>query len=480
MTLEPCSHHGRTPPCTEAVIEAGVARLVCCHLDPNPSVSGHGVERLRSVGIEVVSGVLAERAAELNLSFLIPIVERRPAVTLKWAMSLDGKIATSIGESQWISSEQGRRWALELREEHCAILVGSGTVLADDPRLNRRLGLANGAQTRAVMDRRLRTPAEARLLSVEGAVVIYTESADARRRQALERAGAEVVVLPTVSPKTVVDDLHGRGAQSLLVEGGGEILDAFARAGVFDRVAVCCASMLIGGRDATGPLGGVGVPLLERVPRLERLQARRRGVDLVISALRQGCLERLLQGLLMRLFASRAAEPDRGWARYWPRAWRPHPVSSTLVEGSLLESGGRGSRSLSPESALELATDQLSALDDVLYLPPIARDSVPSSTWRSFSSALRSSRVPWSCSGGLGEPESPYCDIGERDREGEGIELLDLAPGVLRQAGCPALAELEPSHLRVSSARGFERALLIPLIGGTSGCATGKAVRRRS
>ncbi len=164
VTLEPCAHHGRTPPCADAVIAAGIARVVACHRDPDPRVSGEGFAKLRAAGIAVESGFLVEEAVKLNLAFLIAATLGRPAVTLKWAMSLDGRIATATGESQWISSPRGRRWALELREEHDAILVGSGTLLADDPRLDRRLGLSAGPNLRVVLDRRLRTPPTARLL----------------------------------------------------------------------------------------------------------------------------------------------------------------------------------------------------------------------------------------------------------------------------------------------------------------------------
>ena len=214
VTLEPCSHFGRTPPCADAVLAAGIARVVACHGDPNPLVSGRGFARLREAGVEVETGILVEEAVRLNLRFLIAATLSRPAVTCKWAMSLDGRIATAAGQSQWISSPAGRRWGLALREEHDAILVGSGTVLADDPRLDRRLGLAAGPNVRVVLDRRLRTPPAARLFQVPGPVLIYAEKDDAAkrraaRRRALEDAGSEVVLLPAVEPAAVLADLYG-------------------------------------------------------------------------------------------------------------------------------------------------------------------------------------------------------------------------------------------------------------------------------
>jgi diaminohydroxyphosphoribosylaminopyrimidine deaminase / 5-amino-6-(5-phosphoribosylamino)uracil reductase len=297
VTLEPCSHFGRTPPCVDAVLAGGIARVVACHGDPDPRVSGRGFQKLREAGVEVETGTLAEEAVRLNLRFLIAATLQRPAVTLKWAMSLDGRIATTTGQSQWISSEQGRRWALALREEHDAILVGSGTALADDPRLDRRLGLAAGPNVRVVMDRRLRVSPEARLFTVGGPVLIYTASTDRERREALEKAGAEVIVLPAVEPAATLADLYGRGVRSVLVEGGGEVLASFVASGCYDRVMVDCAPLLIGGKGAPGPLGGEGFQALDAAARLESFEARRHGGDLILTAYRHGCLQALLSSV---------------------------------------------------------------------------------------------------------------------------------------------------------------------------------------
>ena len=268
VTLEPCSHHGRTPPCADAVVRAGVARVVACHRDPNPQVAGRGFERLREAGIEVEEGFLVDRAVRLNWRFLVCQTEGRPAVSLKWAMSLDGKIATSAGQSQWISSPKGRRWGLLQREDHDAILVGSGTALEDDPRLDRRLGRAAGPNVRVVLDRRLRLPPTAKLLAIDGETLVYTQTRDMARIDALEERGAVVVVLPRVEPAEVLADLHGRGVQSLLVEGGA----------------------VIGGADAPGPLGGEGFARLDEAPRLDALRTVRRGRDLIVIGFREGCL----------------------------------------------------------------------------------------------------------------------------------------------------------------------------------------------
>jgi diaminohydroxyphosphoribosylaminopyrimidine deaminase/5-amino-6-(5-phosphoribosylamino)uracil reductase len=304
VTLEPCSHHGRTPPCADAVLEAGVVRVVACHRDPNPRVAGGGFQRLRDAGVEVEWGTetgegTTRDAVALNLPFLTSQLLERPAVTVKWAMSLDGRIATASGESQWISSPRGRRWALALREEHDAIVVGSGTALADDPRLDRRLGKADGPILRVVLDRRLRLSPEARLFQVEGPVVVYTESLDEAPRRRLEKAGATVVNHPAdgVTPATMLADLHRRGVQSVLVEGGGVLLASFVEARLFDRVAVDCAPLLIGGASAPGPLGGTGAITLAEAPRLADLVTRRRGGDVILEGLREGCLPDLLRSV---------------------------------------------------------------------------------------------------------------------------------------------------------------------------------------
>jgi diaminohydroxyphosphoribosylaminopyrimidine deaminase/5-amino-6-(5-phosphoribosylamino)uracil reductase len=306
VNLEPCAHHGHTPPCADAVIAAGIARVVACHGDPDPRTAGAGFARLRAAGIEVEVGQLAERAAELNLHFLVSNLLGRPAVTLKWAMSLDGKIATAAGQSQWISSSAGRRWGLLQRECHDAVLVGSGTVLADDPRLDRRLRRAGRPGWRVVLDRSLRVPPDARLFEVPveegGPVLLYTapqtdRGADAVDARELERAGARVVRLERVEPAAVLAELHRLGVRSVLVEGGARIAAAFVEAGLFDRVAIDCAPLLVGGEEAPGPVAGGGAPTLERAPRLDRFRAHRRGPDLILTGYRHGCLPDLLRSV---------------------------------------------------------------------------------------------------------------------------------------------------------------------------------------
>ncbi len=301
VTLEPCAHFGRTPPCADAVVAAGIARVVACVGDPNPAVAGQGFARLRAAGVEVEVGSLASEAIRINLPFFVSQLLGRPAVTLKWAMSLDGKIATTTGESRWISSPEARRESLALREEHDAILVGVGTVLADDPRLDRRLGRAPGPIVRVVLDRRLRTPPGAQMFAIEGPVVIFTEAAGTEsdnpvRAAALAAAGAKVVRLPVVEPNAVLAALFERGVRSVLVEGGGEVHASFVAAGTYDEVRVDAAPILLGGKSAPTPFGGQGFCRLDEAPRLERMEMTRAGEDVILSGLRAGCLKELLRG----------------------------------------------------------------------------------------------------------------------------------------------------------------------------------------
>jgi diaminohydroxyphosphoribosylaminopyrimidine deaminase/5-amino-6-(5-phosphoribosylamino)uracil reductase len=293
VTLEPCAHHGRTPPCVDAILAAGIRRVVACHRDPDPRVGGEGFARLRDGGVEVAVGALCEEAVALNWKYLTARLLGRPAVTLKWGMSLDGKIATRAGDSRWVTGEAARRWSLGLRETHDAILVGSGTLLADDPLLTRRLGRAAGPIVRVVLDRRLRLPASARLLAEVGPVLVYTENRDPAAGARFAGTAAEVVRLSTVEPAAVLADLQQRGIRSLLVEGGGEVLAAFSAAGLFDRVEVAVAPLLVGGREATGPLGGLGPERLADASRLEAPTVMRRGDDVIFSAYRTGCLQDL-------------------------------------------------------------------------------------------------------------------------------------------------------------------------------------------
>ena len=263
VTLEPCSHFGRTPPCGPLVREHGVGRVVVATQDPNPLVSGRGLALLRRGGIEVVSGVLAAEAQRLNARFLTSARLPRPFVLLKAATTLDGRIATSCGHSKWITSPAQRRQARWLRRLHDAVLVGVGTALADDPlllpspRTRRPL-------TRIVLDSSLRLPASSRLARTASArtpVLALSCVEDALRRRSLEACGVEVVIVPAdergrVSLRPALEALRRRGLTSLMVEGGSEVLGAFLAARIADEVALFRAPLLLGGRGSRPAFGG--------------------------------------------------------------------------------------------------------------------------------------------------------------------------------------------------------------------------------
>jgi diaminohydroxyphosphoribosylaminopyrimidine deaminase/5-amino-6-(5-phosphoribosylamino)uracil reductase len=293
VTLEPCTHHGQTPPCADAVIAAGISRIVIATRDPNPAAGG-GVERLRAAGLEVEVGLLGDRADRLNRRFRRWAVDRRPWVTLKAAVSLDGRIATHTGRSQWITSEPARRRALELREEHDAILVGVGTVLADDPRLTRRLGL-NPVERflRVVLDSHLRTPVTARIVAEDPSSTVLAHTADAPslRRLALAESGVRLLEVAAdddgrVDLSAVLAALAAEPAAAVLVEGGSEVAGSFVDAGLVDEVVLMMAPILIGGRAAPAAVGGRGVTELADAARLSIERVTRRGDDLELVAVR--------------------------------------------------------------------------------------------------------------------------------------------------------------------------------------------------
>jgi diaminohydroxyphosphoribosylaminopyrimidine deaminase/5-amino-6-(5-phosphoribosylamino)uracil reductase len=289
VSLEPCCHWGRTPPCTDALIAAGIRRVVVALEDPDPRVAGEGVRRLRAAGLDVDIGLCEEEAAEINAGFFCRLRNGRPLVTLKLATSLDGRIATGSGESQWITGPPARERAHALRATHDAIMVGTGTVLADDPQLTCRLpGLARRSPVRVVVDRRLRIPLATRLISDARAVptwVMTLPSADDARRQALLRAGATVIDIDpgpdgNGSLAAALRALGERGITRLLVEGGGHLAAAFARAGLIDRLVWVHAPMLIGG-DGIPAIAEFGLKMLSEAPSFERLSTETVGDDVL-------------------------------------------------------------------------------------------------------------------------------------------------------------------------------------------------------
>lgn len=291
-TLEPCSHHGRTPPCADALVAAGVGRVVIGATDPLERDRAQGREVLRAAGIEVAvaNGADAEACAELNAPFLTWALTGLPHVTLKLATSLDGKVATAGGESQWISGPESRALVHRWRADHDAVGVGLGTAIADDPRLTARDVEGPVRQpARVVFDSAARLPLRSALVHgapEERLIVLAAADAPPERVAALEAAGAEVAGLEGGPAQRVAAGLRAlgeRGIQSLLVEGGAELAGALVAAAAVDRVAWFLAPMLIGGRDAPSALGGAGAPSLALAPRLTGAIAEQVGDDILVT-----------------------------------------------------------------------------------------------------------------------------------------------------------------------------------------------------
>lgn len=299
VTLEPCCTHGRTPPCTRAILDAGIRRVVVAVKDPNPRHAGRGLKALLAAGVEVAQGLLEAEAAELNEAFFHWIVRRVPWVTLKAAMTLDGKIATASGESKWITGAPARRHAMRLRYASDAILVGSETVLADDPSLTIRgiRGIRDGSGTkekvlrRFVLDGRARTPLEAKVISTDPAnptTIVVTEKASGRRVEALARK-ARVWTAPAdragrCDLAWVLEKLGQEQVLGLLVEGGGEVHASFCERRLANRVAFFYAPLILGGRNARKPIGGAGAASRAEIATLGKPRWRRIGDDLFMTA----------------------------------------------------------------------------------------------------------------------------------------------------------------------------------------------------
>src|SRR3954471_2556786 len=262
VTLEPCNHHGRTPPCADAIIAAGISRVVIAMRDPHPVAAG-GIEKLREAGIEVVTGVLEDEARKLNEIFVYAVTHRRPFVLLKAGMTLDGKLATVTGESKWITSDASRQKSLELREEYDAILAGAGTVRTDNPHLTRRLGLASTPWTRIILDRGRIVPPDAHVLT---------------------DGGATIHIVDDVSLDALVTDLYERGIHSVIVEGGSAVLSEFIRRGLWQKMVLFVAPMIVGGATAPSIFSGEGVAKLADAYRFRFDRVEAVGEDLIIAA----------------------------------------------------------------------------------------------------------------------------------------------------------------------------------------------------
>jgi diaminohydroxyphosphoribosylaminopyrimidine deaminase / 5-amino-6-(5-phosphoribosylamino)uracil reductase len=293
VSLEPCAHHGRTPPCTEAIVDAGIARVVIASDDPTPKASGRSLGILRDEGIEVdvQDGALGDAARLLNQPFRKHARTGRPLVVLKCAMTLDGKVATRTGDSQWISGEASRARAHRWRAESDAVAVGIGTALSDDPLLTARVEGVARQPLRVVFDSEAKLPLDSHLVETAGEVSLILVSSRAAGRtapQALEAAGVDVIVASgqneAARVESALDELGARDVQSLLLEGGPHLAGAFLEAGEIDEARMFVAPVMAGGRGARTPVEGVGVEEIARAERALWMDCEQIDEDVLITA----------------------------------------------------------------------------------------------------------------------------------------------------------------------------------------------------
>lgn len=294
VTLEPCSHYGKTPPCADKIIEKKIGKVIIGSLDPNPLVAGKGCEKLKNAGIEVVTGVLEEECKRLNEIFMKYIVTKKPFVIMKAAMSLDGKIATSSGESKWITGEISRKAVHELRSEISAIMVGVDTVIKDNPELTCRI--ENGKNPiRIVVDSTLRIPIESKV--IEGGhkvntIIATTEKADSEKILLLENLGVRLLKCKSKEGRVDLQDLMTKLGElkidSILLEGGATLNFSALEEGIVDKVQIYIAPKIIGGENAKTPVGGKGIDILREAFRVEKLTSRLLGKDILLEGYVKG------------------------------------------------------------------------------------------------------------------------------------------------------------------------------------------------
>ena len=292
VTLEPCAHHGKTSPCVERLIEAGIKRVVMATMDPNPETKSKGADKLRQAGIEVVTGVMAEEAGKLNAPFFKLMTVGLPYVTAKWAMSLDGKTATHTGDSQWISSQESREYAHKVRSQVDMMVVGIGTVLRDDPLLTCRHHEGGRNPKRLVMDTRARLPLDSQLvrtISESEVVVAATHHAPAERLDKLSKAGCRLMIVEgrgsKVDPVELMMLLGKEKITNILVEGGGILMASFFEEGLVDKVMAFISPKIIGGGEASMPVLGIGADKVEDALALKDVSTRVFGEDVLIEGI---------------------------------------------------------------------------------------------------------------------------------------------------------------------------------------------------
>lgn len=290
VTLEPCCHYGKTPPCTQAIIENGIKKVVVGSFDPNPKVAGQGIRILRDHGIEVVTGVLEDECDDLNEVFMHYIRDKKPFVVMKYAMTADGKIATRTGKSQWITGPEARGQVHKDRHRYSAIMVGIGTVLADNPTLNCRIDGCL-SPTRIICDTHLRIPMGSNIVGTANSypTIIATRSTDGDKIANLEKAGCQVLVQegqgPGIDLVDLMDRIGAMGLDSVLLEGGGQLNWSALEAGIVSKVQVYIGNKIFGGKEAKSPVGGSGVDLPGQARTLKLKSIEAFGSDLLINYL---------------------------------------------------------------------------------------------------------------------------------------------------------------------------------------------------
>lgn len=288
VTLEPCSHYGRTGPCCEALIKAGVKRVVSAVTDPNPLVAGRGLNRLREAGIEVTEHICEDEAKKLNEKFFFWITHKRPFVSLKYAMTLDGRLAAAGGDSKWITGTEARTYAHYLRKTHDAVLVGKNTVLHDDCELTTRM-VEGKNPVRIVLDSKATIPLNAKILNGEAkTIVVVSEAAPQDKLDELQKlTNVEVLKLPQrngyLDLQALLEKLAAMEITSVLVEGGSEVHGAFIDAGLAERIYAFIAPKIIGGKEAIGPVGGTGSTDMGKALKLHGVEYKQLGADFLIT-----------------------------------------------------------------------------------------------------------------------------------------------------------------------------------------------------
>lgn len=292
VTLEPCSHYGKTPPCVDSIIEKRVKRVVIGMKDSNPLVCGRGIEKLKENGIEVIVGVLEKEISRLNEAFIKHVTTGLPFCIMKTAMTLDGKIATATGDSKWISNEKSREYVHLLRHKAAAIMVGVDTVIKDDPTLTTRLKEVEGVDAvRIVVDTKGRTPLKSRVLNSEskaGTIIVTAEDVNSSILAAYKKAGAEVLIIPKykgkINLKEMMKEIGKKGINSVLLEGGGTLNYSALEAGVVDKVISFIAPKIVGGKDAKTPVEGEGKNYISQAIKLFEPEIRVFNEDIMIEA----------------------------------------------------------------------------------------------------------------------------------------------------------------------------------------------------